>query len=154
MAAGLGLAFVFGLIAARLKLPLILGYLAAGLVIGPATPGWVADSNVANQLSEIGVILLMFGVGLHFSLADLWAVRRVAIPGALIRIVLATFVGAIIVRMIGVSWGPGIIFGLCLSVSSTVVLLRALAERDEIESAHGRIAVGWLIIEDVVTVAA
>jgi CPA2 family monovalent cation:H+ antiporter-2 len=153
MAAGIGLAFVFGLAAARLRLPLIIGYLAAGLVIGPATPGWAADADVANQLSEIGVILLMFGVGLHFSFSDLWAVRRLAIPGAIIRIQIATFMGAAIVRMIGVSWGAGIIFGVCLSVSSTVVLLRALAERGEVESPHGRIAVGWLIVEDIVTVA-
>jgi CPA2 family monovalent cation:H+ antiporter-2 len=154
IAAGLGLAFVFGLIASRLKLPLIIGYIVAGLLIGPATPGFVADPSVAHQLSEIGVSLLMFGVGLHFSLDDLWAVRKVAIPGALIRVVVASILGAAIMRLLDVSWGAGLVFGLALTVSSTVVLLRALAERGEIESANGRIAVGWLIVEDVVTVIA
>lgn len=154
IAAGLGLAFVFGLIASRLKLPLLVGYLAAGIALGPATPGFVADPDVANQLSEIGVSLLMFGVGLHFSIADLWAVRRVAVPGAIIRIVIASMMGAAVATMWGASWTAGLIFGLCLSVSSTVVMLRALTERDQLDSAYGQIAVGWLIVEDLVTVLA
>ena len=145
---------MFGLIAARLNLPLIVGYLAAGLAIGPATPGFVADPSVATQLSEIGVSLLMFGVGLHFSIADLWAVRKVAVPGAIIRIVIASVMGAGVAMMWGASFGAGLIFGLCLSVSSTVVLLRALGERDQLESAFGKIAIGWLIVEDLVTVIA
>jgi CPA2 family monovalent cation:H+ antiporter-2 len=142
------------LVAARLKLPLIVGYLAAGLAIGPVTPGFVADPSVATQLSEIGVSLLMFGVGLHFSIADLWAVRKVAVPGAIIRIVIASIMGAGVAMMWGASFGAGLIFGLCLSVSSTVVLLRALGERDQLESAYGKIAIGWLIVEDLVTVIA
>jgi CPA2 family monovalent cation:H+ antiporter-2 len=122
--------------------------------MGPITPGFVADPSVANQLSEIGVSLLMFGVGLHFSIADLWAVRKVAVPGAIIRIVIASVLGAGVAMMWGASFEAGLIFGLCLSVSSTVVLLRALNERDHIDTAYGKIAIGWLIVEDLVTVIA
>ena len=154
IAAGLGLAFVFGFLASRLKLPPILGYLLAGVAVGPFTPGFVADSGLASQLSELGVILLMFGVGLHFSIADLLSVRRIAIPGAIAQISVATLFGAVVSRFWGWSWGTGIVFGLSLSVASTVVLLRALEDRGILDSVDGRIAVGWLIVEDLVTVLA
>jgi CPA2 family monovalent cation:H+ antiporter-2 len=154
IAAGLGLAFGFGLLAARLRLPPILGYLIAGVVVGPFTPGYVADSGLATQLAELGIILLMFGVGLHFSIADLLAVRRIAIPGAIVQILVATGLGALVSRLWGWPWGTGIVFGLSLSVASTVVLLRALEERGILQSVDGRIAVGWLIVEDLVTVLA
>src|SRR5688572_19417540 len=154
VAAGFGLAFVFGLIATRLRLPPILGYLIAGVAVGPFTPGYVADAGLASQLAEIGVILLMFGVGLHFSIRDLFEVRRIAIPGAVAQIAVATGLGAVISHFWGLPWGSGIVFGLSLSVASTVVLLRALEDRGILESADGRIAVGWLIVEDLVTVLA
>ena len=154
IAAGLGLAFVFGLLASRFRLPPILGYLVAGVAVGPFTPGFVADAGLASQLAELGVILLMFGVGLHFSIADLLAVRKIAIPGAIAQIAVATGLGAIVARTWGWSWGTGLVFGLALSVASTVVLLRALEDRGILESADGRIAVGWLIVEDLVTVLA
>lgn len=126
----------------------------AGIAIGPYSPGFVADKEVAQQLSEIGVSLLMFGVGLHFSIKDLLAVRRIAIPGAIAQIVAATLMGAVLARFWGWSFGAGLVFGLCLSVASTVVLLRALNERRAMESTDGKIAVGWLIVEDLVTVLA
>jgi monovalent cation:H+ antiporter-2, CPA2 family len=154
IAAGLGLAFLFGLAAVRLRLPPILGYLIAGVAVGPFTPGFVADAGLASQLAEIGVILLMFGVGLHFSIADLLAVRRIAVPGAIAQIAAATGLGALLARLWGWGWGTGLVFGLSLSVASTVVLLRALEDRGALESADGRIAVGWLIVEDLVTVLA
>ena len=154
IAGGLGLAFVLGLLASRLSLPPILGYLLAGIAAGPFTPGFVADAALATQLAEIGVILLMFGVGLHFSIADLLAVRRIAIPGAVAQIAVATVLGALISHFWGWSWGTGLVFGLSLSVASTVVLLRALEDRGILESVDGRIAVGWLIVEDLVTVVA
>ena len=154
IATGLGLAFIFGLIATRLKLPPILGYLLAGIAAGPFTPGFVADVGLASQLAEIGVILLMFGVGLHFSISDLLSVRRIAIPGALTQIAVATALGAGVARLLGQSWGVGLVFGLALSVASTVVLLRALEDRGILDSVDGRIAVGWLIVEDIVTVLA
>lgn len=154
IAAGLGLAFLLALLAARLRLPPLLGYLLAGVVVGPFTPGFVADTGLASQLAEVGVILLMFGVGLHFSIADLLAVRRIAIPGALVQIAVATGLGAILSLYWGWSWGTGLVFGLALSVASTVVLLRALEDRGALESSDGRIAVGWLIVEDLVTVLA
>jgi CPA2 family monovalent cation:H+ antiporter-2 len=154
IAAGLGLAFLFGLLATRFRLPTILGYLLAGVAVGPFTPGFVADAGLASQLAEIGVILLMFGVGLHFSVADLLAVRRIAIPGAIAQIAVATGLGAIVSHLWGWSWGTGLVFGLALSVASTVVLLRALEDRGILDSVDGRIAVGWLIVEDIVTVLA
>jgi CPA2 family monovalent cation:H+ antiporter-2 len=154
IATGLGLAFVFGLAATRLKLPPIIGYLLAGIAAGPFTPGFVADVGLASQLAEIGVILLMFGVGLHFSIADLLAVRRIAVPGAIVQIAVATALGAAVSRLLGQSWGTGLVFGLALSVASTVVLLRALEDRGILGSVDGRIAVGWLIVEDLVTVLA
>lgn len=152
--AGLGLAFVFGAIANRLKLPVLVGYLVAGVVVGPFTPGYVADQELAPQLAEIGVILLMFGVGLHFSVKDLMAVRKIAIPGAVVQILAATVMGVGLAHMLGWTLGAGIVFGLALSVASTVVLLRALQERRLIETDRGRIAVGWLIVEDLAMVLA
>jgi K+:H+ antiporter len=152
IAAGLGLAFLFGLVAVRLRLPPIVGYLLAGVAVGPHSPGFVADVSLAQQLAEIGVILLMFGVGIHFSLDDLLSVRRIALPGAAVQIAVATLLGAVFARVWGYSWGTGIVFGLCLSVASTVVLLRALEDRGLLDSADGRIAVGWLVVEDLFTV--
>ena len=152
IAAGLGLAFVFGMLAVRLRLPAIVGYLLAGVAVGPHSPGFVADVGLAQQLSEIGVILLMFGVGIHFSLDDLLSVRRIALPGAAVQIAAATLLGAGVSHLWGWSWGSGIVFGLCLSVASTVVLLRALEDRGLLDSADGRIAVGWLVVEDLFTV--
>jgi len=152
VAAGLGLAFVFGFLAARLRLPSIVGYLLAGVALSPFTPGPVGDTAIAGQLAEIGVILLMFGVGLHFSFDDLLAVRRVAVPGAAAQIAVATILGIAAARLWGWSWGAGLVFGLSLSVASTVVLLRALEERGLLDSEKGRIAIGWLIVEDLATV--
>lgn len=152
IAAALGFGLVFGFIATRLKLPALVGYLAAGILIGPATPGFVADSALAGQLAEIGVMLMMFGVGLHFSLDDLWEVRKVALPGAILQIGAATGMGMALAHWWGWSLGGGLVFGLALSVASTVVLLRALEERGTLDSFNGRIAVGWLVVEDLVTV--
>jgi CPA2 family monovalent cation:H+ antiporter-2 len=154
IAGGLGLAFVFGLLAIRLKLPPLVGYLLAGVAVGPFTPGFVADAGLAAQLAEIGVILLMFGVGMHFSPHDLMAVRAIAVPGAIFQIAAATALGALVSHLWGWSWGSGIVFGLCLSVASTVVLLRALEDRGALDTGDGRIAVGWLIVEDLFTVLA
>jgi len=150
--AGLVLAFIFGAIANRLRMPPLVGYLVAGVLVGPFTPGFVANAELATELSEIGVILLMFGVGLHFSFADLLAVRRVAVPGAAAQIAVATGLGVAAARLWGWSWGAGLVFGLSLSVASTVVLLRALEERGLLDSDKGRIAIGWLIVEDLATV--
>ena len=152
IAAGFGLALIFGYGAARLKLPPLVGYLVAGIVIGPATPGFVADVALAGQLAEIGVMLLMLGVGLHFSLNDLLAVRRIAIPGALLQIVVATAMGMGVATWWGWGLGASLVFGLALSVASTVVLLRALESRGVLASVNGQIAVGWLIVEDLVMV--
>jgi CPA2 family monovalent cation:H+ antiporter-2 len=154
LVAGFGLAFVFGLLAQRLKLPLIAGYLVAGVVIGPFTPGYVADLGLAAELAELGVILLMFGVGLHFSPRDLMAVKGIAVPGALGQIVVATLAGMVVAWSLGWSIGAGLIFGIALSVASTVVLLRALQDRDLVRTEKGRVAVGWLIVEDLVMVLA
>jgi CPA2 family monovalent cation:H+ antiporter-2 len=150
--AGLALAFVFGALAHRLRASPIVGYLIAGVVIGPFTPGYVADQGLATELSEIGVILLMFGVGLHFSIKELWAVRNIAVPGAVVQIVVATSLGAGLAHALGWSAGAGLVFGLALSVASTVVLLRALQERRLVNTERGQIAVGWLIVEDLVMV--
>ena len=154
IAVGLALACVLALIAHRLRLPPIAGYLVAGMVIGPFTPGFVADQEIAAQLAEVGVILLMFGVGLHFSLRDLMEVRRIAVPGAIGRIVAATAVVVGMTTVMGWTIGAGLIFGLSLSVASTVVLLRALQENDLMTSHAGRIAIGWLIVEDLVMIFA
>ena len=140
--AGLGLAFIFGLVAQRLRLPLIAGYLLAGMVIGPFTPGYVANQALASELAELGVILLMFGVGLHFSMKELMSVKSIAIPGALAQIAVATAAGTATGLLMGWGLGAGLIFGLALSVASTVVLLRALQERDLVQTERGRIAVG------------
>ena len=152
LATGLGFAFVFGFLAVRLGLPPLVGYLVAGVLVGPFTPGFVADAGLASQLAEIGVILLMFGVGLHFSPRDLMAVRGIAVPGAVFQIAAATALGAVVSHLWGWSWGSGLVFGLCLSVASTVVLLRALEDRGALDSGEGKIAVGWLIVEDLFTV--
>ncbi len=152
IAAALGLALVFGFIAARLKLPPLVGYLIAGIMIGPATPGFVADLELSHQLAEIGVMLLMFGVGLHFSLDDLLAVRRIALPGAIVQIAVATLLGLGVTALWGWNVASGIVFGLALSVASTVVLLRSLESRGVVETVNGRIAVGWLVVEDLVMV--
>ena len=152
LAAALGLALVMGFLAVRLKLPPLVGYLVAGIIIGPATPGFVADVELSRQLAEIGVMLLMFGVGLHFSLEDLLAVRGIALPGAIVQIVVATLLGVAITALWGWSLAAGVVFGLALSVASTVVLLRALESRGLLESVNGRIAVGWLVVEDLAMV--
>ncbi|MEC4717984.1 YbaL family putative K(+) efflux transporter [Noviherbaspirillum sp. CPCC 100848] len=152
IAAALGLALVFGFIAAKLKLPALVGYLFAGILIGPNTPGFIADVDLATQLAEIGVMLLMFGVGLHFSLDDLMEMKGIALPGAVLQIAVATLLGLGLAMFMGWSMGAGLVFGLCLSVASTVVLLRALEERGILDSVNGRIAVGWLVVEDLVMV--
>ncbi|HZH06817.1 MAG TPA: YbaL family putative K(+) efflux transporter [Lautropia sp.] len=152
IAVGLGLALVLGFIAVRLKLPALVGYLVAGILVGPSTPGFVADVGLAGQLAEIGVMLLMFGVGLHFSVDDLLSVRRIALPGAVVQIVVATAMGVAVALAWGWSLGAGIVFGLALSVASTVVLLRALENHGLLESVNGKIAVGWLVVEDLVMV--
>jgi CPA2 family monovalent cation:H+ antiporter-2 len=141
-----------GFIAARLKLPVLVGYLVAGIIIGPATPGFVADVELSSQLAEIGVMLLMFGVGLHFSLDDLLAVRQIALPGAVVQITVATVLGMAVSAAWGWSLAAGIVFGLALSVASTVVLLKALESRGVLDSVNGRIAIGWLLVEDLVMV--
>jgi CPA2 family monovalent cation:H+ antiporter-2 len=152
IAAGFGIALIFGLIAERLRIPALVGYLLAGITIGPATPGFVADVHIASQLAEIGVMLLMFGVGLHFSLNDLLAVRRIAVPGAVVQMGLATLLGTLMAWWWGWGVGSGLVFGLSLSCASTVVLLKALETRGVLETMNGRIAVGWLIVEDLATV--
>jgi CPA2 family monovalent cation:H+ antiporter-2 len=152
IAAAFALSLVFGLIAEKLKLPALIGYLFAGILIGPATPGFVADIEIASQLSEIGVMLLMFGVGLHFSVQDLMSVKRIALPGALAQMTLATLLGMLVAHSWGWSMGQGLVFGLSLSCASTVVLLKALESRRILESMNGKIAVGWLVVEDMVTV--
>ena len=154
IAVGFVLASIFGYLADRLRLPALVGYLIAGIFIGPFTPGFVADPGMASQLAEIGVILLMFGVGLHFSASDLLAVRGIAIPGAVGQILLATVMGMGLAHLWGWSVGHGIVFGLCISVASTVVLLKALEERNLVQSTMGRVAVGWLIVEDLAMVLA
>ncbi len=152
LAAGFGLALLLGFVAERVKVPALVGYLVAGIVIGPSTPGFVADVAIASQLSEIGVMLLMFGVGLHFSLDDLLAVRRVALPGAVVQMGLATLLGMGLAWTWGWGVGSGLVFGLSLSCASTVVLLKALEARRALDTMNGRIAVGWLVVEDLATV--
>ncbi|GGY67226.1 efflux pump/antiporter [Cellvibrio zantedeschiae] len=152
IAAGLGLAMILGFLAARLRMPPLVGYLVAGIIAAPTTPGFVADVGLASQLAEIGVMLLMFGVGLHFSVADLLSVKRIAIPGALAQILLATLMGAVAGIFWDLTFGEALVFGLALSVASTVVLLKALEARGVLDSINGRIAVGWLVVEDLVMV--
>jgi monovalent cation:H+ antiporter-2, CPA2 family len=151
---GLGLAFIFGTLANRLKISLLVGYLLAGVAVGPFTPGFVADQGLALQLAEIGVILLMFGVGLHFSIKDLAAVRAVAIPGALIQMILTALLGIALSHVLGMPSGAGFVFALALSIASTIVLLRGLQERRLMDTERGHLAVGWLIIQDLITVLA
>ena len=152
IAVGLGLALIFGFAAVRLRLPALVGYMLAGVIIGPFTPGFVADAEIAAQLAEIGVMLLMFGVGMHFSLDDLLAVRKIAIPGAVVQMTVATALGMGLAHWWGWSLGGALVFGLSLSVASTVVLLRALESQGILDSVNGRIAVGWLVVEDLAMV--
>jgi monovalent cation:H+ antiporter-2, CPA2 family len=147
-------ALCLGFLAEKIKVPALVGYLVAGIVIGPGTPGYIADTNIAGQLSEIGIMLLMFGVGLHFSPSELLSVKRVAVPGALIQMAVTTSVGAGIAWFWGWGLAPSVIFGLCLACASTVVLLKSLEVRGELDSMGGRIAVGWLVVQDLVTVLA
>lgn len=152
VAASLGVAFVFGLAAARLRLPPIVGYLLAGIAVGPFTPGYVVDSGIIAQAAELGVILLMFGVGLHFSFRDLMVVRRVVVPGALLQLCVTGGVGTAIGRAWGLSWGGALALGISLAVASTVVLLKGLEAQDRLDSPDGRLAVGWLVVEDLAMV--
>jgi CPA2 family monovalent cation:H+ antiporter-2 len=152
--AGLTLAFLLGVLAFRLRISPLVGYLLAGVLVGPFTPGYVADQAIANELAELGVILLMFGVGLHFSVRDLLSVKNIAIPGALVQIVVAILLGMGLAHLLGWTIAAGFVFGLALSVASTVVLLRALQERRILDTERGKIAVGWLIVEDLVMVLA
>ncbi|WP_137718317.1 YbaL family putative K(+) efflux transporter [Methylobacillus flagellatus] len=152
IAAGFGLALIFGYFAARLRMPPLVGYLLAGIIISPTTPGFVADIGLASQLAEIGVMLLMFGVGLHFSLDDLMQVRKIAVPGAIVQIGVAVLLGMLTASLWGWDFGASLVFGLCLSVASTVVLLRALESKGLLKSINGQIAVGWLVVEDLVMV--
>ncbi|HEX5055402.1 MAG TPA: YbaL family putative K(+) efflux transporter [Gammaproteobacteria bacterium] len=152
LAAGFGLALIFGFIAERLKVPALVGYLLAGIVLGPSTPGFVADVDLASELAEVGVMLLMFGVGLHFSLDDLLSVKRIALPGAVVQMTVATLLGMGMATWWGWSAGNAFVFGLTLSCASTVVLLKALEARNLVETMNGRIAVGWLVVEDLATV--
>ncbi len=154
LAVGFGVALFFGYIAARLRLPPLIGYLVAGIIISPNTPGIVGDIHLANQLAELGVMFLMFGVGMHFSLNDLMQVRRIALPGAVLQIAVATLLGVGISMLWGWNFGSALIFGLSLSCASTVVLLKALGDRGLLESVNGKIAVGWLLVEDLVMVLA
>jgi CPA2 family monovalent cation:H+ antiporter-2 len=154
LAGGFGLALIFGMAASYLKMPPLLGYLVAGVMIGPATPGFVADIGLSQQLAEIGVMLLMFGVGLHFSFDDLMAVKKIAVPGALLQIIVVTALGSMVASYWDLSTIGSIIFGLSLSVASTVVLLRVLESKGLLETANGQIAVGWLVVEDLVMVLA
>lgn len=152
LAVGFGVALIFGYFAARLRLPPLIGYLIAGIIISPNTPGIVADIHLANQLAELGVMFLMFGVGMHFSLNDLLLVRRIALPGAILQIAVATLLGIGVSMLWGWSFGSALVFGLSLSCASTVVLLKALGDRGLLDSVNGKIAVGWLLVEDLVMV--
>lgn len=152
--AGLVLAFLFGTAANRLRISPLVGYLLAGVIVGPYTPGYVADQPIASELAELGVILLMFGVGLHFSLKDLLSVKAIAIPGALAQTTVATLLGMGLAHLLGWDWGTGFVFGLSLSVASTVVLTRSLQERHLMETERGRIAIGWLVVQDLIMVLA
>src|SRR5690349_16545087 len=152
IAAAFVLALAFGYVAARLRAPPLVGYLLAGIALGPFTPGLIADANLAAQLADVGVILLMFGVGLHFSFGDLLKMRRVALPGAIAQMAVATTIGAGIAIAWGWSVGASVVFGLALSVASTVVLLQALEKRNALDSPEGHITMGWLIVEDLAMV--
>ena len=152
LALGLGFGLIFGLIAERLRLPALVGYLLAGVFIGPFTPGFLADVDIAKQLAEIGVMLLMFGVGLHFSVDDLMAVRKIALPGAIIQVSIAAMLSTLLALAWGWNAGGAIIFGFALSVASTVVVLRGLEAQRALDSMNGRLAVGWLVVQDLIMV--
>src|SRR6188768_4282723 len=152
IALGLSAALLFGLLAKRIGLSPIVGYLVAGVAVGPHTPGFVGDSQLASQLAEIGVILLMFGVGLHFSLKDLLAVRSIAVPGALGQSAAATLACTGLAMLVGWTWQTGLILGIAVSVASTVVLLRALMDQGSVDTPEGHAAIGWLVVEDLITV--
>jgi CPA2 family monovalent cation:H+ antiporter-2 len=152
LAIAFAMALVFGVIAERMKIPALVGYLIAGILIGPATPGFVADPDITSQLSEIGIMLLMFGVGLHFSLKDLLGVKNIAIPGAFAQMIITTLLVLGLTRFWGWGWSEGLILGLCLACASTIVLIKAFESRGILETQNGRIATGWLIVEDLVTV--
>ena len=154
LAGGLAAALVLGFITQRLGLSPLVGYLLAGTLVGPHTPGFVADASLAEQLAEIGVILLMFGVGLQFHIEELLAVRRVAVPGAMAQSAVATLLGALLARAFGWDWPAGVIFGMALAVASTVVLIRVLSDNNDLHTQAGHIAVGWLVVEDLFTVIA
>ena len=154
LAAGFSLALIMGFAVTYLKMPPLVGYLLAGVLIGPATPGFVADIGLSMQLAELGVMLLMFGVGLHFSIGDLMSVKKIAIPGALFQMIVATVLGFLVANYWGWSLLGSIVFGLSLSVASTVVLLRALEDKGLLGTSNGKIAVGWLVVEDLVMVLA
>ena len=149
---GLAAAFIGGLVARRLGLPVILGYLMAGIAIGPFTPGFVGDTETIQQLAELGVIFLMFGVGLHFSFQDLWRVRAIAIPGALGQILMATLLGFLLSQSWGWSVSASVVLGFSISIASTVVLLRNLMDRNLLNTTHGQVAIGWLVFEDLATI--
>jgi len=149
---GLSAALVFGIITNRLGLSPILGYLLAGIAVGPHTPGFVGDANLAAQLAEIGVVLLMFGVGLHFKLKDLLAVKSVAIPGAVVQSLVATALGTVVAVASGWGLWAGVVLGIAISVASTVVLIRVLMDNNMLNTPHGHVAVGWLVVEDIFTV--
>ena len=151
---GLAAALVLGFLSERVRLSPIVGYLLAGIAIGPFTPGFVANTAIAEQFAEVGVILLMFGVGIHFDLKDLFAVRKVAIPGAIVQSAVATVLGIGVTRLFGWDFQSGVVFGIAISVASTVVLLRVLADNNELQTPAGHVAVGWLLVEDVLTVIA
>ena len=152
LAIGFAIAWALGFLMERIKVPALVGYLLAGIIISPATPGFVGDVNIASELSEIGVMLLMFGVGLHFSIRDLLDVKRIAVPGAVVQMSIATVLGMAVSWWWGWEWGHGLLFGLSLSCASTVVLLKALESHGVLDSMNGRIAVGWLVVEDLATV--
>jgi K+:H+ antiporter len=152
LAGGLTAALVAGYITERLRLSPIVGYLLAGIAVGPHTPGFTADTHLAEQLAEVGVILLMFGVGLQFHLEELLAVRRVAVPGAIAQSAVATILGAVVAHLFGWNWSAAIVFGIALAVASTVVLIRILSDNRELHTPTGHIAVGWLVVEDLFTV--
>lgn len=154
LTSGLAAALVFGYLTERIRLSPIVGYLLAGIAIGPFTPGYVANAAIAEQFAEVGVILLMFGVGIHFDLKDLFAVRKVAVPGALVQSAVATVLGIGVTQLFGWDLQSGIVFGIAISVASTVVLLRVLADNNELQTPAGHVAVGWLLVEDVLTVIA
>ena len=154
LAGGLGAALVLGYFTQRLGLSPIVGYLLAGTLVGPHTPGFVADATLAGELAEVGVILLMFGVGLQFHIEELLAVRRVAIPGAVAQSTVATILGALLARSFGWDWSAALIFGMALAVASTVVLVRVLSDNNDLHTQAGHIAVGWLVVEDLFTVVA